>query len=355
MCPQVKKRKRLRQLSVLCQTEVELVCPSVPPLDTLVYLLERKQTLESCEVEHFSSTVKKKTFLSMSTMETTTTGPPEEPAMEVTEPPKEPLQRPYEANVWRDSTMTTTFGPVLVFHSENHPGHCSVMGAIRLPRMSSHRISDYLTVNYMYVKSQGMRFWHAQNKLTNNALGFGKRLALDEFGITFSLRYPDSTYSINGRHEIGLWALDFPKLLMYSNLAGPISGKADQEEDAWELIIKAHFYLLDEKKRRTTYIAELQSKASAPAPNGKLGTHVLSDKELGERSKNPPKKPHQQGANKRPRSVDPEPTDGGNTNLKQAKTNEEWKEKLFPKLSRPKVPLWNKDGMIPIPPPLPEY
>ena len=193
----------------------------------------------------------------MSTMETTTTGPPEEPAMEVTEPPKEPLQRPYEANVWRDSTMTTTFGPVLVFHSENHPGHCSVMGAIRLPRMSSHRISDYLTVNYMYVKSQGMRFWHAQNKLTNNALGFGKRLALDEFGITFSLRYPDSTYSINGRHEIGLWALDFPKLLMYSNLAGPISGKADQEEDAWELIIKAHFYLLDEKKRRTTYIAEL--------------------------------------------------------------------------------------------------
>ena len=38
------------------------MCPSVLPLDTLVYLLERKQTLESCEVEHFSSTVKKKDF-----------------------------------------------------------------------------------------------------------------------------------------------------------------------------------------------------------------------------------------------------------------------------------------------------
>lgn len=274
--------------------------------------------------------------------------------MECVEPPQPPQSRPYEVNPWRDATMTTNFGPVVVFHSENHPGHYPVMGAIRLPKMSPHRVSDYIRQNYYWLKSQGMRLWHAQNKVTNNAIGFGKRLALDEFGLTFALQHPDSSYSPSGRNEIGLWALDFPKLVQFTNLAGPLSGKSDPDEDVWELVVNAYVFLLDEKRRRTTLSRESKVKTpTPPPPNGKIGTHVLPEEKLvGNKHKNPQKK--QQEPAKRPRTVEPEPKKGEEepSRIREA---EAWKEKHFPALDKPKVSIWTKDGIAPAPPALPEY
>jgi len=301
-------------------------------------------------------------------------------------PPQEvaaPLpSRPFDVNPWRDATMVENFGPVMVFFSENHPGHHPGIGSIRLPKMSANRISDYVHRHQAHLKARGMHFWHAQNLWTNNAIGFGQKLGLDDFGMTVCVRHPNASYSPVGRNEVGLWALDFPQILAYANYAGPLSGKLDTLEDSWDVVLYANIFLMDEKKRRTFRQTEIAQLVRAPSPNGKTGTHVVESgppmpqqpphHQPPQRSSNPAQHQrspypvghpnHQRAERTAPvskRARVEQPGSGASEEKKQAKKikdTEDYKmSQFFPKLPKVKGPIWSKNGMAPLPAALPEY
>jgi len=264
----------------------------------------------------------------------------------------------FEPNAWRDGTMMSNGGPIVVFYSENIPGHHANIGAIRLPEMSSYRISDYLAANYTPIKHMAIGYWQRFNSEMNNANGFGQKLVPDDFGLSFVFRHCDTSYSPDHRNEIGLWAADFPNLLSFSDLTSRLR---EPQGEYHGLVLYGHIYLYDEKKRRTVRAAEARRNANpAPAPNGKIGTHVVDPA--------PPTGPKRTVGLNKPRKDDKRPAkrtrpeaepaqrqqDDFARMMKRACEYEEWKDKTFPALLKSKsAKTWPKDGPV-LSPALPE-
>ena len=274
--------------------------------------------------------------------------------MELTTAPVDTL--PFSPNFWRDETLISNDGPLIVFYSDNHPGHHANIGAIRLPKMSPPRLPDYIAHNYKAIKQMAMFFWHRYNSFVNNANGFGQKLVLDDFGLDFVIRHNSTSYCPDRRNEIGLWAANYPNLLSYSDLSGPLNGTAEMKD----LVLFGHIYLYDDKKRRTVQALEASTAAAKPSPNGKIGTHVVEPKD-----KFPPghalrRNNDKKTSKKRSHQGEPGPQGSNPKKAQKVQDVEQWKEKNFaaefPALPKAaKTPSWPKDGKIKLSAALPEY
>ena len=265
-----------------------------------------------------------------------------------------------QPNFWRHETALTNDGPMIVFYSDNHPGHHANIGAIRLPRMSPSKLTDYLSLNYLAIKQMAMGYWHQFNNLVNNANGFGQKLVLEDFGLTFVMRHDDTSFSPELRNEIGLWAADHPSLLSFSELSGPLNA-AGKNKTTKDLVLFGHIFLYDEKKRRTARALETVAVPAKPPPNGKIGTHVVEQPQ-GRFPVGHPQRRKEPKVSKKRVHQEPEPSGSqGPDPSKQKKTQdvEHWKEKNFsvhfPTLPKAaKAPTWPKDGKIQLSAALPE-
>ena len=265
-----------------------------------------------------------------------------------------------ELHPWRDSTMVTNKGAIVVYHTYNQEGHSVICGASRLPRMPDAQLLNYLWAKQGLIKARGIYHWFRHVFEVNGSCGFGEKLTSDDFGMSLATRSADRTLHPTNKSEQGLWILDFPNLIDKIRLTGPLSGAEEEGEIVKEPIIFAYIHLYDAKKRRTALLSTLEGETT-PAktnPNGKIGTHVLPQNVVVK--KLPPgativKKKTAPGK----RKSEPAETSAGPA--KQLRSSERiakieaWKEKQFPSLPTTKPPQWHKDGLSPFPEPDPSH
>ena len=274
--------------------------------------------------------------------------------MDITE--VHPSQVPH---AWRDKTMYLHKGPIIIYHTHNQEGHTSLIGSARLPKVPDVQLLNYIYSQQSNIKSHGIRHWQRHVLAVNGHCGFGEKLAADDFGMSLTTRSVDGSMHPTGKHEQGLWVLDFPNLIDRVDLTGPLSGEEDETKVAKCVVIFAYIHLYENKRRRTILMKSIEEPEPArpqTSPNGKLGTHVKPP--ATEKHRLPPGATFatKKSPSKKRKSASSAASSTAGS-VKQARPgdliarNEAWKEREFPPLPAGKAPIWHKDGLSPFPEP----